>query len=123
MQTAEVWKQLFNNWPAGLSNAGVAVSVTNEQIPFGNFFFNDKAVVLERHAPDAVGGRKVILPFESITAVKITDPAKPQVFVGAGYTNASARKPRAAAPAPPVRAISNPAGPPQASPGPQAPKA
>jgi hypothetical protein len=56
------------------------VPTFDEQIPFVNFFASDNMVLVERRAPDAVGGRMVIIPYQNIVALKIVDVIKPKAF-------------------------------------------
>ncbi|MCA9078363.1 MAG: hypothetical protein KDA93_25270 [Planctomycetaceae bacterium] len=72
MQPADYWQQLFESWPATFPAHGIVVTNYHESIPFVNFMINDGMVVLERDKPDSSDARKVILPYASISALKIT---------------------------------------------------
>ena len=91
-----VWRQFFSDWPASFAQKGVVLSRLDEQFPFSGFLVKGDVVVLERPTPDAVGGRRVVLPFEIIHAVKFTEPIKTEQLVAAGY-RAPASKQAAAA--------------------------
>ena len=89
---AEVWRDFFVNWPANLARRGVAIASYNEQIPFVDFLTRNDVVVLERATPDAVGGRRVVLPFARIEALKYTEPLKTQQLVSAGFQGSTEKK-------------------------------
>lgn len=72
LSAAQSWKSLFENWPDAIPQQGLVVTTYQETIPFVNFLISGGLIVLERDRPDSNGGRKVILSYESISAVKIT---------------------------------------------------
>ena len=86
------WKKLFGNWPASLSRTGVLVTRFNEQIPFCEFLTSDAFLLVERRTPDALGARKVMLSYDGISALKITDVIKSDVFVAAGFSKQVVKK-------------------------------
>lgn len=88
-----VWKNFFATWPSDLPQRGVVVAAFDEQIVFVSFLISDHVVMLERQAPDSVGGRKVLMPFQNIQAVKITDPVGNDVFTQAGFVAGGRQKP------------------------------
>ncbi len=73
MQSAEYWQSLFEGWPASFTTQGIIITTQNESIPFVNFMISEGMVVLERDRPDSSNARKVILGYESIAALKITE--------------------------------------------------
>jgi len=81
----DYWKTFFLNWPAKLARRGLAVAGYDEQIPFVAFLTHDDFVLLQRMAPDAMGARVVILPYDQIVAVKLTEVVKQQVLSDAGF--------------------------------------
>lgn len=85
MDASLTWAEFFHNWPPELPHRGVLVTTVNEQIPFESFLLTNKLVMIQRRAPDAVGGRQVIIPFGFILAVKITDVAPAHVFAAGGF--------------------------------------
>jgi len=85
--TPEVWRNFFVNWPKGIERQGVVVTNFNDQVPFVNFLLSEHMILLSRRAPDAVGARKVIMPYGNIVAVKIVDPVNDEVFEAAGFKN------------------------------------
>jgi hypothetical protein len=84
-QTSEVWRDLFLNWPASLPRRGVVVSLLNEVMPFKSFMTKEDSLLLERTNPDPLGTRFIILAYDAIHLVKLTDPLKESVFTAAGY--------------------------------------
>ena len=87
-QDTNDWKVIFDNWPRDITRTGVVVSSFNEQIAFVDFLTASKFVLLERRGPDAVGERKVMIPFSEILAVKFVDPVKLQIFESLGFKGA-----------------------------------
>ena len=85
---ANDWKVIFDNWPRDTPRSGVVVSSFDEQILFVEFLTTSEFVLLERRAPDAVGARKVIIPYSEIRAVKIVEPVKLEVFEPLGFEGA-----------------------------------
>jgi len=74
--TESSWKTLFDQWPEAMPHRGIVITSLNEPIPFNGFMTSEHFVVISRNAPDALGARTVLLPYESLTAVKITDVIK-----------------------------------------------
>jgi hypothetical protein len=87
----EIWKDVFNNWPAALPKRGVIVSMLNEQVPFKSFLVKGDTVLLERTNPDAIGARYIVLAYDAIHMLKITDPLKESVLTAAGYAGQLAK--------------------------------
>ena len=69
----ESWRSLFENWPASVPRRGLLITVFNESIPFVNYMMSGGILLLERDKPDSLGGRKVMISYDAISAVKITD--------------------------------------------------
>ena len=63
-----------------------------EQIPFDNFSTSDTLLMLDRRTPDTSGARKVILPYDHILGLKITDVVKTKAFASLGFEEARAKK-------------------------------
>jgi hypothetical protein len=89
---AEIWRDCFRNWPTELVRRGVLVTTLNEQIPFENFSAGENMLLVERRAPDTVGARTVLTPYQNIAALKIVDVVKAKMFSQLGL-----------APAPPAK--------------------
>jgi hypothetical protein len=85
MDTTNIWRQLFAAWPDALPQRGVIVTSFNEQVNFVKFLLSEHFLMVERMAPDTVGGRRLLIPYGKIEAVKITDPVTEEVFLKAGY--------------------------------------
>jgi hypothetical protein len=88
---SNAWRDFFSRWPADLHHQGLAVTTFNEQIPFSAFWLGERLLILERQTPDQLGARAVILPYEQIIAVKITNVIKPRQFKAAGFDVAAAK--------------------------------
>ena len=85
MDSPTMWRSYFASWPSELSRRGVAVTTLDEQIPFGEFLLSEHFLMLVRDAPDANGGRRVILPYGNIAAVKVVDPVGDEIFLRTGF--------------------------------------
>ena len=73
MQSAEGWRSILENWPEVIPKQGIIVTNYQESIPFQNFLLSTGVVLLERDKPDSLGARKVMLSYEAISAIKLTD--------------------------------------------------
>jgi hypothetical protein len=80
-----IWKNFFNNWPAGIQRRGIIVTVLNETVPFKGFMVKEDVLLLDRTNPDSMGGRFVMVGFDAINCVKFIDPLKGSVFNAAGF--------------------------------------
>lgn len=85
METAEAWRSLFENWPETIPRKGLLVTNFDEQIPFVGYLISGGMVIVERDKPDTFGTRKVIVSYEAINAVKITDPMELARFQVMGF--------------------------------------
>lgn len=90
MVTSAIWKSYFNNWPAGLPRNGVLVTSHNEAIPFRKYWLKEDLLLLERTAPDANGGRFLLLGFDTIFSVKFTSPIAEESIAKAGFVASDA---------------------------------
>ena len=79
------WREVFEKWPAGIPKRGVLVSTLNEVTPFKSFMLKDNILLLERTNPDPLGARFLMIGFDSIHVLKITEPLTEAVFAGAGF--------------------------------------
>ncbi len=66
-------ESVLNGWPPKLPRCGVVGTALGEQVVFVNFTIGHGCVLLQRATPDAMGGREVILPFEQVVVVKLTE--------------------------------------------------
>jgi hypothetical protein len=80
------WRELFLKWPSSIPKRGVLVSTLNESTPFKSFMVKGEILLLERTNPDPLGSRFVIISYEAIHMVKLTEPIKQEVFTSAGFT-------------------------------------
>jgi hypothetical protein len=89
--SSETWRDVFTNWPAALPRRGLVVSTLNETIPFKSFLLKGDTILLERTNPDPVGTRFIVLAFDGVHMLKITDPLKESVLNSAGYVGQLAK--------------------------------
>jgi len=73
MQSAEGWRSILENWPEVIPKKGIVVTTYQESIPFQNFLLSSGVVLFERDKPDSLGARKVMISYEAICAIKLTD--------------------------------------------------
>ena len=92
VSSSENWKSFFEDWPGGFPRQGIIVSNLNEAMPFKNFWLKGNVLLLERTVPDALGGRFLLLGFDIVNSVKITNPLTADIVAGAGF-----REPKAPA--------------------------
>jgi hypothetical protein len=92
MDTTRVWQEYFRKWPAELERRGVIVTSFDEQIPFDGFATSEHLLLLERKIPDTLGARKILLSYEQIVAVKITDVVKMKAFQSLGFDELPAKR-------------------------------
>lgn len=81
-----VWIDLFENWPASLPPKGLVVTKQGENIPFVMFLLRPGVLLLQRDRPDNTGGRQVMLDYNEIAAVKITEPTEIVRFQAFGFS-------------------------------------
>ncbi len=85
MELSTPWRQCFQKWPKDVPPRGVLVTNYDEQIPFEGFMVSDTMLLVERKAPDPVGARKVLLPYEQVLAVKLVDVVRGKSFEELGF--------------------------------------
>lgn len=66
-------ESVLAGWPADLSRRGVVATKQGEQIVFVDFSLGHGCALFQRSTPDSMGGREIILPFEQIAVVKLTE--------------------------------------------------
>lgn len=74
MDSSESWRTLFENWPETLPRTGMVVTTFQETIPFVNFLISGGILLVQRDRPDTQGARKVMIAYDAISAIKLTDP-------------------------------------------------
>lgn len=85
MDRAESWRTLFESWPETIPREGILVTSFQEQIAFINFLISEGILIVERDRPDSQGARKVMVPYDVISAVKITNPMELARFQVMGF--------------------------------------
>jgi hypothetical protein len=86
-----IWRDVFINWPAGIPRRGLVVSTLNETTPFKGFLIKGEALLLERTIPDPNGARFILLSFDAIHLLKLTEPIKESVLTSAGFVGQLAK--------------------------------
>ncbi len=86
MEIKHYWADFFENWPKKMPHRGVVVTSFGDQILFAGFLIGADLLIIERHAPDTVGARQVILPYENIQAVKIVEVAQKNLWSDLGFS-------------------------------------
>lgn len=76
---------LFESWPASLPRRGLVITTFGESIPFVGYLLSAGIVLLDRDKPDTLGARKVLLAFDNIASVKITDVIELDRFEAMGF--------------------------------------
>ncbi len=99
MDYESIWREYFTHWPAEIPTRGVVVTTT-EQVPFISFLSNERILILERMAPDTSGARRVMVPFASIQAVKLTEVVREKSLRNAGFVRSVAPQIKSAQPQP-----------------------
>ena len=90
--TAEIWRDCFGQWPAGLARRGVLVVSFGEQIAFEKFYAGDEMLLIERRTPDTTGARMVMVPYRNIEGFKIVDVVQPKALASLGFVVPSPQK-------------------------------
>ena len=85
MNSGEHWRALFENWPASVPRRGLVITTFNESIPFVGYLISGGILLLDRDKPDTLGARKVMLAYDAISAVKITDVVDLVTFQALGF--------------------------------------
>jgi hypothetical protein len=86
MADGSSWKTFFLNWSSDMPRRGVLVTTFNEQVPFSNFLTSETMLLLERSTPDSLGARMIVLTYDAVAAVKITDAIKAKALRDAGFS-------------------------------------
>ena len=85
-------KRLFCEWPTKMPRRGVLITSQDEQIPFSGFLTQQGLLLIERKTPDTLGSRIVILPYENIVGLKLTDVVSPKLFQDLGFAGSLKQK-------------------------------
>lgn len=84
MQTEDDWRTIFEQWPADLPRQGI-LTTAQDSFAFNDFLVSRAMLLVERERPDAAGSRKVMLPFSSLLALKLTDPGPIERYQTLGF--------------------------------------
>jgi len=85
MVDPKIWYNLLKTWPSEMPHKGVVMTELNESIGFIGFAFDENMAIFQRQTPDALGARQAIIPFTSISYLKITTVVPPKVFTAFGF--------------------------------------
>jgi hypothetical protein len=88
---SDTWRDVFLNWPEAIAKRGVLVTTLNEAVPFKGFMTKGEMLLLERTNPDPLGARFVLIGYEAVHLLKLTDQLKESVLSGAGFTGQLAK--------------------------------
>lgn len=91
-ESSSDWKPFFVNWPDKVPQRGLLVTSFGEQIPFDGFMTGEAHLLLKRQTPDSLGARMVILPYEKVSALKITDVLRSKALQSFGFQGPSGSK-------------------------------
>ena len=83
-ETQSCWQKFFLAWPADMPRKGVLVT-TWDQVPFHEFMTHDNFLLVQRRAPDTVGARDVIVPYEEVVGLKLTEVVKTKSLKDLGF--------------------------------------
>jgi len=92
MTTHSDWKSIFLAWPQEVPRRGVLVTSFNEQIAFAGFLTGESFLLAERQTPDTMGGRTLIIPYENVAAVKLTEVVKEKALLAFGFQGSLGKK-------------------------------
>ncbi len=84
MDEALVWRKFLAEWPEDIPHIGVIVTAL-DQVPFVDFMLSEHFGLFERRAPDTVGGRRVMIPYNKIAAIKFVEPIPNEKFAACGF--------------------------------------
>lgn len=85
MEATTAWKALFEAWPDAIPREGMVVTSFGEAIPFNAFMISAGLLLLERDKPDQFSTRKVILPYDQISAVRLPTTMELPRFQAMGF--------------------------------------
>lgn len=83
---ASNWQELFRAWPADLPHRGILLTAWGEQVPFDGFLTGETFLLISRQTPDSLGSRMIVLPFDQVVGVKMTEVIRPKLLQPLGFT-------------------------------------
>jgi hypothetical protein len=86
MEANAAWKDFFAAWPDELPRRGIVIAAWDEQIPFAGFMTGPTMLLLARTMPDSLGARTIILPYEQIAGIKVTEVVSAKLFQALGFS-------------------------------------
>ena len=92
MDSFEQWKTWFREWPEKLPRQGILVTLQGDQIPFSGFLTGETMLLLQRTNPDSVGTRQVLLPYQRIDSLKISDVVEAKVYEKSGFLGSLSKR-------------------------------
>lgn len=78
-------ESVLTTWPSKLPRRGVVGTILGEQIVFSDFTIGHGCVLLQRATPDSMGCREVILPFDQVAVIKLTDTLEQKMRKEMGF--------------------------------------
>ncbi|RLS57389.1 MAG: hypothetical protein DWH91_04530 [Planctomycetota bacterium] len=85
MGSGDNWKELFENWPEGMPRQGILITSFQETVPFMDFRISEGILLLQRERPDTLNARKMMVSYESISALKFTDVDDISIYGELGF--------------------------------------
>lgn len=85
MEVGAGWRTIFENWPEAIPKSALLITSFGETIPFCDFLVSGSVLLVDREIPDSMGGRKVMVSYEAISAVKFTIPMELGRFQVMGF--------------------------------------
>lgn len=79
------WEAIFKSWPQGMQRRGLILTNFQETIAFVDYRLSPGVLLVERERPDSHGARKVMLTWDSILALKLTDPGDLSTYEQMGF--------------------------------------
>jgi hypothetical protein len=79
------WKDFFDRWPEAMAKRGLIITQQGEQVPFVGFMTAEHFLLVQRHAPDTVGARTFICPYDELAGLKLTDVVRTQQLQELGF--------------------------------------
>lgn len=76
METTESWKSMFESWPEAVPKQGMLVTKFGETVTFTNFLVSGGILLVQKDKPDSHGARKMMIAYDAISAVKLSDPGE-----------------------------------------------
>lgn len=92
MDASTAWKDFFDNWPDGLPRQGTLVTSLGQNIPFSGFLTSKTMLLVNRRTPDAEGTRQVLILYQNVDSIKLTEIIKPKVFTENGFEGTLPKK-------------------------------